>query len=382
MAFGKKKSEREKRGIAGRSDSLFAVCFVIESVTAAGTRAVSGGVILIREAEFLEHRHVFFDGGAGSGQHIARDGSRSAGAEGSGTILRQDLAAGCKADVGRWIDEAEEGNRAEHVFCRQLWAAFHLCARDSHEGVDWDGFDAEFLQADGHVETVFPGLAHADDAAGADAEAFCLRHLDGADAVIIGVRGADLREEAAGGLDVVMVAGDTGGEQAVQLFTGEQAMRGTEIDGQFLFHLFIGIDGPVEVLAGERPAGGHDGEAVGAGILIGFGVADDFLFGQEVVLVDVGMMAGSLRTVFAVLTTAADAAIDDGAEVDVLATEVILQAQGTFLELSEWSGEEEGKIIPALDAMTSDDLVREFGDIHKKTSFLIDELESHIVNII
>ena len=75
MAFGKKKSEREKRGIAGRSDSLFAVCFVIESVTAAGTRAVSGGVILIREAEFLEHRHVFFDGGAGGGQHIARDGS-------------------------------------------------------------------------------------------------------------------------------------------------------------------------------------------------------------------------------------------------------------------------------------------------------------------
>jgi hypothetical protein len=137
-----------------------------------------------------------------------------------------------------------------------------------------------------------------------------------------------------------------------------------------------------KVLAGERSAGGHDGEAVGTGILIGFGVADDFLFGQEVVFVDVGMMAGSLRTVFAVLTTAATAAINDGAEVDVLATEVILQAQGTFLQLSEWSGEEEGKIIPALDTMASNDLVSEFGDIHKKTSFLIDELESHIVNII
>ena len=112
--------------------------------------------------------------------------------------------------------------------------------------------------------------------------------------------------------------------EAVQLFRREQAVRSTEVDVQGLLHRAVCIQGLFKIGTGQRPAGRDDGKAVGAGILIGLGVGDDFFFRQETVFVTARMMAGRLGTVFAVFPTTAAAAIDDGAEIDVIATEMAL----------------------------------------------------------
>ena len=148
-------------------------------------------------------------------------------------------------------------------------------------------------------------------------------------------------------------------------------MGGAEADGQVFFHFLIGSNGFVEVFAGQGASRGDDGEAVGTGILICFGVADDFFFGEEVIFVDVGMVAGGLRAVFAVFTAAAAASVEDGAEVDMLATEVVLQTQSACLQFGKWCREKEGEVITAFDAAAGNDLVGKFSDIHEKTSFLI-----------
>ena len=70
-------------------------------------------------------------------------------------------------------------------------------------------------------------------------------------------------------------------------------------------------------------------------------------------------MAGRLRAVLAVLPAAAAAAVDDRAEVDVLAAEMLLEQERAFLQLRERRGEEEGEVISALDAVAGDDLLGE-----------------------
>ena len=134
----------------------------------------------------------------------------------------------------------------------------------------------------------------------------------------------DVREEAPRRFDVVMVTGDTRFMEAVQLFRREQAVRSTEVDVQGLFHRAVCIQGLFKISTGQRPAGRDDGKTVGAGILIGLGVGDDFFFRQETVFVTARMMAGRLSTVFAVFPTTAAAAIDDGTEIDMVATKMAL----------------------------------------------------------
>ena len=88
-------------------------------------------------------------------------------------------------------------------------------------------------------------------------------------------------------------------------------------------------------------------------------MGEDRLLGQEGVLLDARVMAGRLRAVLAVLPAAAAAAVDDRAEVDVLAAEMLLEQARAFLQLRERRGEEEGEVIPALDAVAGDDLLGE-----------------------
>ena len=57
------------------------------------------------------------------------------------------------------------------------------------------------------------------------------------------------------------------------------------------------------------------------------------------------MMACRLRAVLAVLAAASRPAVDDGAEINMLAAEVPLQTAGAFLQFLQGSGEEEGKIV-------------------------------------
>ena len=68
------------------------------------------------------------------------------------------------------------------------------------------------------------------------------------------MRRADLREEAAACLDVVVVARDASLAQAAQLGARQQAVRRAEADVASRAHGFVRLDGSVEVAARERAA--------------------------------------------------------------------------------------------------------------------------------
>ena len=244
--------------------------------------------------------------------------------QGCGAVFRQEFAAGSQADVGFGIDEAEEGNGPQDIAAVELSPMFQGRTGDGHEGVDGNGLDAQFSQADGHVQAVFPGFPHADDTAGTDAEPFFLSGLDGADAIVIGVGRADVREETPRRLDVVVITGDPRFVEAVQLFRRKQAVRRAEVDVQRLLHRAVGIQGLFKIGARQGPARRDDGKAVGAGILVGLGISQDFFFRQEIIFITACMVAGCLGAVFAVFATAAAAAVDDGTEINMIATEMAL----------------------------------------------------------
>lgn len=79
---------------------------------------------------------------------------------------------------------------------------------DGDEHIDGDGHDAQLREGEGHIDAVFPALAHSDDAAGAHLHVDALSVFDGLDAVLEGMRCADAREEVPRRLDVVVVTRD------------------------------------------------------------------------------------------------------------------------------------------------------------------------------
>ena len=135
----------------------------------------------------------------------------------------------------------------------------------------------------------------------------------------------DLREESPRRFDVVMVAGDARLAKSVELRSRKQAVGGAKTDMKFPLHRPILCRGLFQNPSLTSPAGGDDGKAVSTGVLIGLGIGHDFFFRQEIVFATARMMTGRLRTVFTVFAAAAAAAVDDGAEVDVIAAKMALQ---------------------------------------------------------
>ena len=101
------------------------------------------------QAQALDHGHVFDDGRARRGQHIARNRRRGAAQEGRSPIFRQEFTACRQADIGFGVDEAEEGNGPQDVVAREFFPSFKRRAGNGHQGVDGNGFNAEFGKADG-----------------------------------------------------------------------------------------------------------------------------------------------------------------------------------------------------------------------------------------
>ena len=69
---------------------------------------------------------------------------------------------------------------------------------------------AKFLERKGQLTSIIAGLPHAQDATRANLDPRLFQVPDGLDALFIGVRGADLREEPLRSLQVMIVAFQTG----------------------------------------------------------------------------------------------------------------------------------------------------------------------------
>ncbi len=136
-----------------------------------------------------------------------------------------------------------------------------------------------------------------------------------------------------------MVACDAGRMEAVQLLSGQDAVGGAQVDGQFLFHAAVGSKGFLEILSHKGPAACYDGKTVGTGFLVGAGIGDDRFLIEETVLLASRVMARCLGAVFAVFTAAAAAAVDNGAEIDVVSAEMTLQLTGAFFEGGQGTGQ-------------------------------------------
>lgn len=170
-------------------------------------------------AHVLEHFPVALDCRAsGSCEHVARNGSASAALENEFAVVGCRCAACSKANMYRRIDVAEESENTAHIVFLQL---FHILQRgtlDRHQYVERNRLYASFVQADCHVEAIFPGFTHAHDASGANIKAFFLRNFDGVHFHLVGVRRANIREVALGRFDVVMVASNACGTELLELF--------------------------------------------------------------------------------------------------------------------------------------------------------------------
>ena len=135
------------------------------SSCAARPRRDAAVFVAICEAHLLDEFHILGDGCPRCREHIARDGCGRTRAKRRRSVLGKELAPCAKADVRRWIDEAENRNCSEDILARERREMFERRARNCHERVQRDGLDAELLQCERHVEAILPRLPHADDAA-------------------------------------------------------------------------------------------------------------------------------------------------------------------------------------------------------------------------
>ena len=65
--------------------------------------------------------------------------------------------------------------------------------RNRKQEIDGEGFRLDFPKLHQHINDIFPGFSHADDAAAADLIAKTLEHADIGHALVEGVGGADVR---------------------------------------------------------------------------------------------------------------------------------------------------------------------------------------------
>ena len=88
----------------------------------------------------------------------------------------------------------------------------------------------ELAELGGQLGALLERLAHPDQAAAAQLHAGLLDHRAGVPPLLVGVRGDDLGEVGAGGLEVVVVAVHAHVDQVVDLLLAEHAERRGDLD--------------------------------------------------------------------------------------------------------------------------------------------------------
>ena len=182
-----------------------------------------------------------------------------------------------------------------------------------------------------------------------------LEVADGFEAIVEGVRGARLREEAAGAFEVVAVALEAGGLEAVGDFLSlDEAERGVGAGLAAGLHLADAVADLVEHRAFVQPAPRGDEADGGHLILLRLGEGVLHRLGvHEAILRRAGLVVGGLRAEAAILRARAGLGIDDGAEVNLVALVALADAVGPSHQLEDVGGVlqlEEPQRVLALDA--------------------------------
>ena len=144
--------------------------------------------------------------------------------------------------------------------------------------------------------------------------------------VVVGVGGADGREKTARGLQIAVDAAHTRGAQQRKLRLAEQAERDTHLDADLGADAADTLAEARQLRAAQSPAGGDNRVARHTAPEAVARVRTQLRAAEQGILLRRGAVVDGLRTVFAVLRTAAALAVDNGAEIEQIAA-----ALGTYL---------------------------------------------------
>ena len=270
-------------------------------------------------ARILYQDLVFRHFRAECGQQVAHDGGVDADVQRFlHGILRQLRASAGEAQVCRGVDEPEQGDGSQHfLFCQG-----RLCLQGGSgyglQQVERYGADLQFFQGEGKLNALRHGFAHADDAAAADVHAYATGGSQCAQLLFLRMRGAQGGEVAWGGLQVAVVACHAGVVQCPQVLFAQQSERGAELYGAFPADVAYCFAQSLHVLSRRLPPACHEREAGHALCLIVAGMAQAFVFVQQVVHVGFRVVVCRLCAPLAVFRAASGLGVDDGAHVELL----------------------------------------------------------------
>ncbi len=155
------------------------------------------------------------------------------------------------------------------------------------------------------VDALINGLAHADNAPAAYRQPGLLHVCQRFKALVVATRADDLGVELAAGIEVMVVGVESGFLEPLGLRFGQHAQRAAHLQPQLANgrnHLQHFVE--MAVVAHLAPSGAH--AKAGAARLLGLARSFEHRVElQQAMPVDAGMVAGRLRTIGAVLGTAA-----------------------------------------------------------------------------
>ena len=287
------------------------------------------------KAEAFNELEVLAAVDAGGSEHVVGDGCVRATLESAHAVVAENAAAACEADECLRVDEPVNGHDAAEFIVRELREVFVRRARDCVQHVHRCGLDAELTEVKAHVDAVFHCFAEAHDATAADFKACGKGVLQSANLVVVGVRGAHVREMPAVGFQVVVEAGETGFLKLVELFPVQESCRKAYGKLGFFLEAANGFANLFNVVVRKSATRSHDGIARNARGFFLLGVFYNFIGAEELVFGGAGMVVAALGAVLAVFGAAAAAGVHDGTEVEIFTVEFFADFVGGVAEFLE-----------------------------------------------
>ena len=279
-------------------------------------------------AQFREHGQILPDRYSGGGEHVSGDGGVGPGHEDFPAVVPHGVPSRGNADESVRHDEAHQRHDAQLLFFPQRCHVRIGGAGNGGQEVDGNGFDTQGGNVHVHVNPVFPCFSQPHDAAAAYFQPGFHGPFDRLDLVVVRVGGADVREVAAGGFQIVVVTGDARRLQLLAMLFGEKTVRGAQGDAALGGNVSVAGAELFHVRIRQPFAGSDNGVAQDSLVFIVSGSRQQrFVAQQGVFLHSRGVVRG-LGAVFAVLRASAAASVDDGAKVEDVSAEMFADGIG------------------------------------------------------
>ena len=273
-------------------------------------------------SQFREHGQILPDRYSGGGEHVAGNGGVGPGHEDFPAMVLHGVPPRGNADEPVRHDEAHKCHDAQLFFFPQRSHVRIGGAGNGGQEVDGSGFDAQGGNVHVHVNSVFPCFSQPHDAAAAYFQTGFHGPLDRLYLVVVRVGGADVREVAAGGFQIVMVTGDARRFQLLAVLFGEKTVGGAQGNAASGGNVFVAGAELVHVRIRQPFSGGDNGVAEDSLVFIISGPRQQRFVAQQGVFLHSRGIVRRLGAVLAVFRASAAASVDDGAEVEDVSAEM------------------------------------------------------------